>query len=296
MFRHRHTLGLVVLVAAALYSSSAEAQGFGGGRGGGRGGGFGMGGFGGLGIINLAALDPVQKEIGLDGEAAEKVKKLAEDVMQEMQAESQKAGIGPAAFGQLQDLSPEERETKMKEMSEKRMTITKGLTEKYLPKVKENLSASQFERVQQISWQLAGTQSLTDPDVAKSLEITKEQREKMAGINQEFAAKQQELGPGGFGGRGAPPDPEAMRERMQKMQDLNKDRDAKVTAVLSKDQQEKYAALLGKPFDRSQLGFGRGGGGFGGGRGGPGAGPGGRGAAGRPGGGGAGRPEKKEDK
>jgi hypothetical protein len=304
MFRHRHTLGLVVLVAAAFYSSSAEAQGFGGGGSGvGRAGRFGgMGGvFGGLGIINLVALAPVQKEIGLEADAAENVAKLAGEMYQEFQAESQKAGIGFAAFGQLQDLSPEEREAKMKEMSEKRMAITKGLTEKYLPKVKENLSASQFERVQQISWQLSGTQSLTDPDVSKALEISKEQREKMAGINQEFGAKQRELFGGGpaFGGGGAPPGPEVMRERMQKMQDLNKDRDAKVAAVLSKDQQDKYAALLGKPFDRSQLdyrsqfGFG-GGGGFGGGR--PGASPGGRGAAGRPSGGPAGQPEKKDDK
>ena len=88
------------LSAAAL----PGAPGFGGGRGGGRGGGFGMGGFGGLGIINLAAMDPVLGEIGLEGVAADKMKKLAEEVFPGPHAEGAIAGIGSGAFGQLQDL------------------------------------------------------------------------------------------------------------------------------------------------------------------------------------------------
>ena len=87
---------------------------------------------------------------------------------------------------------------------------------------------------------------------------------------------------------------------MQKMQDFNKDRDAKVTAVLSQGPAGQIRRTAGQAVRHAQLkwfynGGGGGFGGSGGGRGGPGAGPGGRGAAGRPGGGAAGRPEKKDD-
>jgi hypothetical protein len=131
--------------------------------------------------------------------------------------------------------------------------------------------------------QAAGSQALTRPDIVKSLDLTKDQQEKITDINQEFGKKQNELRPGGRrGGAGAggpPPDFEGIRA---KMQELTKERDSKATEVLSKEQQEKYEKLKGKPFDVAQLmqfgpGMGRGGRG---GPGGPGGGP--RGAAGRP--------------
>jgi hypothetical protein len=180
----------------------------------------------------------------------------------------------------------------------------KKTNDKFLPQLKEALSAPQAERLQQINWQVAGSQALAGPELGKALELSNEQQEKIRGINQDFQKKQQELsgGFGGGGGRagggaggggGGPPDFEAMRERMQKVQELAKERDAKAIEVLSSEQQEKYTKLKGKPFDVAQLQMGPGGrggfgGGFGGGRGGPGGGAGGRGAA--------GRPQNKDDK
>jgi ubiquitin len=147
-----------------------------------------------------------------------------------------------------------------------------------MPQLKEALTAPQLERVQQIALQAARSHALTRPDVAKTLDLTKEQQEKIAGINQEFTQKQAQAGlrggrrGGGQGADGPPPDFQAM---MAKMEELTKERDSKATEVLSKEQQEKYEKLKGKPFDVAQLmqfgpGMGRGG------RGGPG------GAAGRP--------------
>ena len=76
--------------------------------------------------------------------------------------------------------------------------------------------------------------------------------------------------PGGGGGGGGP-------EAFAKMQELNKERDAKVNEVLTKAQQDQFAMLKGKEFDVTQL-RGRGPGGPGG----PGGGGGGGGAGARP--------------
>jgi hypothetical protein len=260
-----------------------------------------MGGPGLGGIIGLAGNPAVQKEIGLEGEAVDKVQKIAMSFREEMMSAMQEAGLGGpggggpggGGRGQFQDLKPEERQAKMREMGEKRNEIMKKLNEKFMPQLKESLSGPQVERLQQINLQVAGSQALAGPGLVKSLELTSEQQEKITGINHDFQKKQQELA-GGFGrggGGGAPPDFEAMRERMQKVQALVKERDAKAVEVLSSEQQEKYAKMKGKPFDVAQLQMGPGGGrgGFGG-RGGPGGGPGAgpRGAA--------GRPQNKDDK
>ena len=296
MILPKRAIGLVVVIAG-LAAASAYAQ-PGGGRGrGGFGGPPGMGGPGMGGPLMLVQNPAVQKEIGLEGEGIERVQKIAGAYRDEMMAESEKAGLTSGGPQQFEGLSPEERETKMREMAEKRQAIATKLNEKFMPQLKEALSASQIERVQQIALLAGGSQALTRPDVVNALDLTKEQQEKITGINQEFAKKLNELGPGGRGGRagggggagGAPADFQGM---MAKRQELTKERDSQATEVLTKEQQEKYEKMKGKPFDLAQLmQFGPGGGP--GGRRGPGS------AGGGPGGGSrgaAGRPQKNAEK
>ncbi len=291
MIRRQRLIGLIVVIAGVVCVGAVQAQPPGGGRGRGGFGGPGMGGPGMGGPMMLVQNPAVQKEIGLEGEAVERVQKIGGEYRDEMMAESEKAGLTFGGPQQFEGLSPEERETKMREMNEKRQAMMMKLNEKFMPQLKEALTAPQFERVQQIALQAGGSQALARPDVVKTLDLTKEQQEKIAGINKEFMEKQNELRPGGRGGRGGgagaggpPPDFQAM---MAKMQELTKERDSKATEVLSKDQQEKYAKLKGKPFDLAQLmQFGPGGGR--GGRGGPGGPGGGAGGA-------AGRPQKKAE-
>jgi hypothetical protein len=310
MLRHQRKVGLIIIAAVMFGAGLAQAQPGGGGRGGRGGPGFG-GGFGGMGmggpgmggIIGLAGNPAVHKEIGLEGEAVDKVQKIVTSFREDMMSAMQEAGFGGPGGGgpgggpgQFQNLTPEERQAKTRELNEKRNEINKKLNEKFIPQLKEVLSDPQQERLREINWQVAGSQALAGPELGKTLELTKEQQEKITGINQDFGKKQQELG-GAFvrgGGGGGPPDFEAMRERMQKVQALNKERDAKAIEVLTSEQQEKYAKLKGKPFDVAQLQMGPGGpggrGGAFGGRGGPGGG--------RSGGprGAAGRPQNKDDK
>lgn len=239
MTRHPLFTSLVVVVAAVLWHGTANAQ-----PGGGRGGGFGGPGAGG--IIGLAGIPPVQKELGLEGDAADKVQKIAGAFRQEMQTAVEEAGIGFGAFGALQNLSQDEREAKMREMNEKRTEITKKLNEKFLPQLKEVLTAQQVARLQEILAQVSGSQGLTSPEMIKALDLSKEQQEKINAVNQDFGRKQRELFTAGGGGG----DFQAMAA---KREELVKEREAKAAELLSKEQQEKYAKLKGKPFDVSQL-------------------------------------------
>jgi len=319
MLRRPRDLGLVVVVAVILTSTFALAQEEGGGRGGrgGRGGfgrgGFGMGGpmgIGGMGtasLVPLAAAPPVQKELDLDQAAIEKVQKVAQQFPQEMMGEMEKAGLGFGSIQQLQELSEEKRPEKIREMNEKRSEVVKKVNDKFVAQLKEAMSAKQFERLQQIHWQASGSQALeSDTDLGTALDLKKEQREKIAKINEEADGKIRDLfggfgrgGRGGGGPGGGPPDFQAINE---KRQEITKDRDTKATEVLEEEQRETYAKLKGKPFaELAQLqtgppmGMGRGG--FGG-RGGPPGGFGGPGGRGGRGGFGRGpdpegRPKKK---
>ncbi len=241
---------LVAGVAVCAFAQFAEAQ-PGGGR---QRGGFGGGGFGGRGgssLVSLAANEAVQKELGLNDDAKESVKKLSEAYREEMQ----KAMGDSGGFGNFRDMSDEERQKAMEKMNETRKTVSN----KFIPQVKDVLTAAQFKRLQEIHVQALRDQAYSDADVAKTIGLRKDQQDKIAAINKEFSEKQRALFTGG--GDGGQPDFRAMRG---KMEELGKERDAEISAVLTKDQQDKFATLKGKEFDLAQLmprGFGGPGGG-----------------------------------
>lgn len=260
---------MLCLVACLAFATAAQAQGPGGGRrGGGFGGGFGPGGFGGGfgggagGLFFLANNEAVQKDLGLSSDTAAKLKTVSDEYNTAIR-ESMSAGGPPPNF---REMSEEDRNKAFAKMAE----TGKAISDKYLPKLKETLSADQYTRLQQINWQNMGTGALTDPEVVKALSITKEETDKIAEVNKEFGEKFREVfaqGPGG-GGNGR-----------EKMAELSKERDQKIAAVLTKEQQAEFDKLKGKEFDVSQLrrGFGGPGGRGPGGPGGPGGGgPGGR--------------------
>ena len=127
----------------------------------------------------------------------------------------------------------------------------KKLNDKYAPKIKETLKPEQFERLQQISYQAAGTGVYTNADVVKALELTKEQQEKIATINKDAQAKQGALTADGG------------REAFAK---IREEQTADLAKVLTAEQTEKLTKLKGKAFDVSTLGRGGPGGGRPGGR------------------------------
>lgn len=239
----RTNVWMLCLMAGLAVGATAQAQ----GPGGGRGGGFGRGGFGRGGVLAIMGNEAVQKDLGLSADDAAKVKTVADDFGTAMR-EAMSAGGGP---GNFQDMTPEERTKMMEKMAE----INKATTAKFLPKLKELLSADQYTRLQQINWQNMGTGALSDAEVVKGLAISKEQQDKVTQLTDEYSGKTRELFQNGGGGGGG----------FEKMQELNKERDAKINEVLTKDQLDKFATLKGKEFDVAQLRRGPGGGGPGGG-------------------------------
>ena len=244
---------MLFLVASLAFATAAQAQGPGG-----RGGRGGFGGFGGGagGILNVAGNEAVQKDLGLTEDGTAKVKAVIDEYRTAM-----RESMGAGGRQNFQDMTEEER-TKARDTM---MANMKTLSDKFLPKLKAVVSADQYTRLQQINWQNQGTGAYSDAEVVKALTITKEQTDKITAISDDYGAKTRELfQPGGGGGGGG----------FEKMQELNKERDAKINEVLTKAQLDTFATLKGKEFDVAQLrgGPGRGGPPGGGGQGGGGAG------------------------
>jgi len=194
-----------------------------------RGGGMGMRGPQGVNDIYVASQEAAQKEVSIKPDQKEKLHDLSQDVREEVMQAMQASGL---SFQGLQDLSQEERQKKMAEVS-------KTVNEKFAPKLAEILDKTQAKRIHEIAIQLAGAQALLDAGVQKDLKVTADQKEKLNAIHKDFAKQIAELP------RGA--------ERQTKMHELNEEQLAKSTEVLTKDQQAEFTSLKGKPFDVKSL-------------------------------------------
>ena len=254
------------LTSCLAFATLAEAQpGGGGGR---RGGGPGGGGFGRTSIFTVAGNDDAQKDIGITTDEATKVKAVVDEFNEANRDAMRSAGENV----NFREMTPEQRE----KFNEKVAESNKTNVEKFLPKLKDVLSADQFTRLQQITWQAMGSSAFTEAEIIKALNITSDQQSKIKSIRTDYDAKSREVmqaafanggGGGGGGGGGA-----AFAEVREKTQAINKERDGKVDEVLTKEQLDKFASLVGKKFDVEKLRTGRGPGG-----GGPGGGGGGKG-------------------
>jgi hypothetical protein len=127
-------------------------------------------------------------------------------------------------------------------------------------KLAEILLPHQSKRLNEIYVQQNGLNALQDEDIAKDLNISEAQKAKLAEVrdaNRTAMFEQMRGGGGAPGGGGG--DREAFFARMQ---EYRKQADAKLLAVLTPDQQKKFEAMKGKPFEMPENR-----GGFGGGRG-----------------------------
>lgn len=166
-----------------------------------RGGGFGFGGN----TIFLLGQKSVQEELKLSDEQIKKVQGLAEK-QREM-------------FQNFRDLSQEERREKMQELA------------KAVDKI---LQPQQLKRVKQIALQQAGVRAVNDEEVAKSLNVTDEQKEKIRDLQRKSFEEMQGLGR----------DEEGAKKRQEIMKATNE----KMMAVLTAEQKTKLKEMQGEPF------------------------------------------------
>jgi len=188
--------------------------------------GGGLGGFGGVGTLFLLGQKSVQEELKLSDDQVKKVTEL-----REKQRES---------FQGLRDLSPEERRSKIQEM-------TKAQNEA-LAKI---LDAKQLKRIKQIALQqqmrFGIVFVLNNEEVAKTLQITDEQKEKIREIQRNAFEEMRNLG--------------RDEEGRKKREEIRKATNEKVEGLLSAEQKSKLKELQGEPFkgqiDLPQFGGGR---------------------------------------
>src|SRR4051812_34791137 len=129
--------------------------------------------FGGGGMIGLIGRDEVQQELQLVDEQKDKVRGITDEMRNKVRDQMRDV------FGQMQNLSDDERRAKFGEIRTKMEAMT-AETEKQLEKV---LLPHQLDRLKQIDLQTKvqtrGASALTGGDVAKALNLTDEQREKL---------------------------------------------------------------------------------------------------------------------
>jgi hypothetical protein len=160
----------------------------------------------------------VQKELKVSDEQGEKLKALQTETMEKNRER----------FQGFQDLSQEERQSKMREAQAELAKSLDGI-----------LKPEQVKRFKQIEIQVGGFNAFNQPRVQEALKLTDEQKEKVRGIAEEA--------------RGAMPsredaqaDPDAA---MKKRTEITKATTEKVTALLNDDQKKAWKDLTGDPFD-----------------------------------------------
>ena len=184
----------------------------------GRGGGGMMGGG-----AQLLTNKSVQEELKVSEDQTSKLTAFA-DEMRTKQRE---------AFQGLQDLSDDERRTKMQELGRSMQEdINKGLA--------GILKPEQTKRFHQIQFQQAGVQAFSQPKVAGELKLTDDQKQKMQGLSQEMMGQMREIFQEAQGDREA---------AMAKMTTLRKETQEKAAALLTDDQKKSWKEMQGSPFE-----------------------------------------------
>ena len=212
--------GLAIVLAV---SPMALAQPPEGGRGrGGRGPGGGMGGPGVMSSVDLVGIEPVQAVLKLSDEQKTKITEITEKLREDRR--------------ELRQASEFNRE----EMDK--------LNSAAAAKVAEVLDADQQKRLVGILAQISLGAALNEPSVVKELNITDDQKKKLAEVADENRQSMRGL-------RDLSPD-----ERREKMDSLRTEAENRIKAVLTSDQQAQLEQLKGEKFevDMSRL-FGRGG-------------------------------------
>jgi hypothetical protein len=220
----------------------------------------GRGGFGRFGnnvtYMGLLRVDAIQEAVKITDDQDLKLDEARDELNEAAQAARGQGG----GFGNFQDLSDEERAQRIAEFQQRAAERAKA--EK--AKVAEILDEAQMKRLGEIFIQVAGSDALSDADVAAALKVTDDQKEKIQAAQQEARTTRfQEL-----------QDLEG-EERTARSEELRQAADKTILALLTADQQKQFEGMKGEALELSdddlrrarRGGFGRGGGG-GGGRGG----------------------------
>ena len=207
---------LLALGLAASMTASAHAQ---GGRG------PGMGGPGaGANLTNKS----VQKELKLSDEQVKKAETLMTDMREKMMEKFQEA----------RELEGDEQRVKMQALQKEMATEIKKATS-------ELLTPEQSKRFEQITLQSMGVNAFNDPDVAKKLKITDDQKAKIKDLGESMMSQMGEIR-------------QTMQDdregAMKKMTALRAENTTKGMAILTSEQKATWKEMTGEPFEMKMEG------------------------------------------
>lgn len=202
-------------------------------------GGFGMRGGFRNNLLYLAMNEAVQKEIEVVDDQKAEIEKIGEEIRSQ-----RPQGERP----NFREMSEEEREKYIAQMRERGAKEAKIAN----ARLEEALLPHQMKRIKEISLQQRGVAALSDDEVAKELKITDAQKKKLEDVNQKnmetMRSKMEELRQGG-----------SREGFFEKYQEMRKEAEGKVLAVLTGDQKKKFEEMKGEPFEMPQRTFTRGG-------------------------------------
>jgi len=220
---HRVLVPLAAVLVVAAMVSAAVAQAPEGARRGFRGGSSRGS------LLGLLRIEQVQKELKLSDEVATKVTELREKLGTEMREK----------FAALREMeNQEQRRAKMTELSDE-------FDRKAREQLREVLSREQMMRLYQIRMQVrSAIDSLANRFVAGRLQLTDEQKAKLANIAKEAAAKRSEL----FSSMRDASD-EQRQEAFAKYRQARTDADEKALGVLTPEQKEAFEKMKGEKIE-----------------------------------------------
>jgi len=185
--------------------------------------------------IRLLARPEVQKELELVDEQKEKLKKLGEELRENIRKDF-------AAVGELKD--EEARRKKWQEIRQKYEEQAKEMRKK----VETILLPHQVDRLKEIQIQAQGARALGSAEVAKALGITDEQKGKLEKIREEIRGQ---IGKLWQGIRDL--DEEQRRAKIEenrnKMRDIIEKAKKDALGVLSDEQRKTFEKMQGKKFE-----------------------------------------------
>ncbi len=180
-------------------------------------------------LLGLLRLEPVQKELKLSEENLAKVTELQEKLRAEMREKF-------AALREMDDR--QQQRAKITELSDE-------YDRKAREQLREVLSREQMMRLYQIRMQVRSvTDSLASRYVAGRLELTDEQKTKLAEIAKDAQAKRSEL----FGSMRDASE-EQRREAFAKYRKMRTDADEKALGLLNAEQKEAFEKMKGEKIE-----------------------------------------------
>jgi len=180
--------------------------------------------------ISVLPMPTVQEEMNLSADQQGKVKEATDKARAAMRE----------LFAGIRNLSPEERDAKMDEVSKKMEAKTEE-TKKVFEGI---LLPKQLARLKGISLQMAGISALVDKEVQQDLKLSDEQVAKIKTATDDLMKKNSEL-------RSEGADPSTLAPKMQQ---LRMDFEKQVTGALTADQKAALEKMKGAKFAFSGFG------------------------------------------